>query len=168
MIRAIPRYCRICALLNQFCSLLSANTLISLRLNSSGLLLALETFNKEGVFIHNPFWVKKIFVSSHKIQKKPSKLTRVVFFMVSLGNLQSGPCILPSSTSFDLIPSYMDLFHLLQMLLCRSSMSTHISRFHPCEQPFFPSIWWVFSENIRSVMLLMQCHKVTSFRPSHD
>ena len=46
MIQAIPRYRPVCALLNQFCSLLSTTTSISLMLNSSGL-LALETFNKE-------------------------------------------------------------------------------------------------------------------------
>ena len=59
------------------------------------------------------------------------------------GNLQPGHrllCILPSLTSSDLIPSCMGIFHLLQMLLCRSSLSTHISCFHHWEQPFFPSI----------------------------
>ena len=59
------------------------------------------------------------------------------------GNLQPGhilPCILPSSTSLDLIPSYMGVFHLFQMLLHRPSFSTRIYRFHRCDQPFFPSI----------------------------
>ena len=51
MIRAIPRYPPICALLNQFCPFLSTTTSISLRLNLSWLLLALETFNTEDIFI---------------------------------------------------------------------------------------------------------------------
>ena len=59
MIRAIPRYHPMCALLNQFCSLSSARISISLRLNSSDLLLPLETFNKEvDIFICSPFWSK--------------------------------------------------------------------------------------------------------------
>ena len=71
------------------------------------------------------------------------QITRVAFSMFSLRNLQPEhrwPCILPSSTNLDLIPSNMGLFHLLQMLLRRSSLSTHISLFHHCEQPFSPSI----------------------------
>ena len=60
MIRAIPRYCPVCALLNQSCSLLSTSTSISLRLNSSDLLLSLETFNKEEIFIYSSFKPKKI------------------------------------------------------------------------------------------------------------
>ena len=51
MMWAIPTYCPICALLNKFYSLLSTSTSISLRLNSSVLLLSLETFNKEEIFI---------------------------------------------------------------------------------------------------------------------
>ena len=58
MIRAIPRYRPIYALLNQFCSLLSAGTSISLRLNSSDLLLSLETFNKKEIFFSS-CWSKK-------------------------------------------------------------------------------------------------------------
>ena len=71
------------------------------------------------------------------------QITHIFFSMFSLNNLKPGhrlPCILPSSTSLDLISSYMGLSHLLQMILHRSSLSTHISRFHHCEQPFFPSI----------------------------
>ena len=49
------------------------------------------------------------------------------------------PCILPSSTSLDLIPSCMGLFHLLQMFPRRSSLSIHITRFHHCQQPIFSS-----------------------------
>ena len=67
MIRAIPRYCPICALLNQLCSFLSTSTPISLRLNSSGLLLPLETFNKEDIFIYISFWTKLFcLVTRHK------------------------------------------------------------------------------------------------------
>ena len=57
MIRAIPRYRPICALLNQFCSLLWTRTPISLRLNSSDF-LPLETFNKEDIFICSSFFQK--------------------------------------------------------------------------------------------------------------
>ena len=57
-----------------------------------------------------------------------------------VGNLQPGhrlPCIFPSSTSLNLIPSSMGLFHLLQMFVRRFSLSTCISRFHHCGKPFF-------------------------------
>ena len=54
------RYRPICALLNQFCSLLSRSTSVSLRLNSSGLLLSLETFNSKDISIFYSFWVKKM------------------------------------------------------------------------------------------------------------
>ena len=54
MIRVIPRYRPLCALLNQFCSLLSTSTSMSLRLNSTDLLLPLETFSTEDNFIK--FW----------------------------------------------------------------------------------------------------------------
>ena len=63
------RYCPICALLNQFCSLLSASTPIALRLNFSDLPLSLETFNKEDIFISTPFLDQKLFASGYKIQK---------------------------------------------------------------------------------------------------
>ena len=47
------------------------------------------------------------------------------------------------------MPSYMGLFHLLQMLLCRPSLSTRISRFQDCEQLFFfmnlMSFLWEYS-----------------------
>ena len=67
MIWAIPRYRPICAILNQFCSLLSTRTSISLMLNSSSL-LALDTFNKEDIFINSPFRPKKklYLVTRHK------------------------------------------------------------------------------------------------------
>ena len=55
MIQAIPRYCPICALLNQFWSPLSTSTSISFRLNTSDSSLALETFSKEDIFIYGPF-----------------------------------------------------------------------------------------------------------------
>ena len=79
MMRAIPRYCAICALLNQFCSFLSTNTLISLRLNSFDL-LPLETFNKEDVFI----WVKKKIASGQQTQKSRYSCTQFfcLFFLI--------------------------------------------------------------------------------------
>ena len=49
------------ACLNQFCSSLSTNTLISLMLNSSGFLLSLEAFNKEDIFICCSFFRPKHF-----------------------------------------------------------------------------------------------------------
>ena len=51
MIWAIPRYCPICALINQFCSVLSTNTSISLRLTSSGLLQKASLNKEEDIFI---------------------------------------------------------------------------------------------------------------------
>ena len=56
------------ALLNQFCSSLSASTSISLRLNSSALLVPLETFNTENIFICTSFWFKNFLylVPRHK------------------------------------------------------------------------------------------------------
>ena len=51
MIWAIPRYRPICALLNQFSSLLSTSTSITSKLNFPDLLLPLQTFNKEDIFI---------------------------------------------------------------------------------------------------------------------
>ena len=63
------------ALFNQFCSSLSTSISISLRLNSSDLLLALEIFNTEDIFICSPFgsiffciWssdTKKFYVCAH-------------------------------------------------------------------------------------------------------
>ena len=72
MIRAIPRIGPICALLNQFCSLLSTSTSISLRFApwSSSDLLPLETFNKEDIFIYSSFGQKKKIVFGHQAQKK--------------------------------------------------------------------------------------------------
>ena len=77
MIQAIPRYCPICPLLNQFWSPLSTSTSMSLRLNSSDSLLALETFNKEEIFIYSPFGPKiflhplirhkKVYVYPHNL-----------------------------------------------------------------------------------------------------
>ena len=69
MIQAIPRYCPISALLNQFCSLLSTSTSRSLRLNSSGLLLSLETFNKEYIFIYSSFEPKIFCIWSSDTKK---------------------------------------------------------------------------------------------------
>ena len=68
MIWAIPRYCPICALLNQFYPLLSTNTSISLRLSCSDLLLLLETFNKEDILICSSCWSKHFLyqVTRHK------------------------------------------------------------------------------------------------------
>ena len=54
---------------NQFCSSLSTNTSISLRLNFSDLLLPLETFNKEDIFIYSSFLVKKFLYPAIR-QKK--------------------------------------------------------------------------------------------------
>ena len=54
---------------NQFCSSLSTSISISLRLNSSHLLLPLETFNKKDIFIFNSFWVKKFLYSLIKHKK---------------------------------------------------------------------------------------------------
>ena len=139
---------------------------MSLRLNSSDSLLVLETFNKEDIFIYSPFRPKnllypvnrhkKVYVYLHKFSVSFFYLKPVyciilrgcTYFCIHDGHpiggsLQLGyslSCILPSSTSLDLIPSYMGLFHLLQLLLHRPSLSTCISRFHHCEQPFFPSI----------------------------
>ena len=79
---------------------------------------------------------QKFFVSGHQLQKGPCLGT----LDLTLGGHRL-PCILPSSTSLDLIPCYIGLFLLLQMLLHRSSLSTHISRFHHCGQTFSPSIW---------------------------
>ena len=62
MIPAIPRYHPICALINQFCSLLSTNTSIS---NTS---MVLETFNKEDIFIYSPFR-QKIFCIWSSVKK---------------------------------------------------------------------------------------------------
>ena len=81
-----------------------------------------------------------LMVTTHNfIALKANGITEDIFtkFRVPARSL---PCILPSSTSLDLIPSYMDLFHLLQILLHRSSLKTCISRFHHCEQLFFSSI----------------------------
>ena len=78
MIRAIPRYCAICALLKQFCSLLSTNTLISLRLNSFDL-LPLETFNKEDIFI----WVKKKNCIRSTDTKKPIFVSTIFLSLFS-------------------------------------------------------------------------------------
>ena len=105
---SIPKILTTGARLNQFCSSLSRNTSISLRLNSSGLLLALETFNKEDIFICSSFW-PKIFVSGHQIQNYGLEhllrgcrhtllqITRVAVSMFCLSNLEPGhrlPCIL--------------------------------------------------------------------------
>ena len=84
-------------------------------------------------------WPKKILYQVTRY-KKALQITRAVFFMFFLGNIWPVPCILPSSTSLDLTTSYMSLFHLLQMLLCRSSLGLHISHFQYCEQPFFQSV----------------------------
>ena len=137
-----------------------------LRLNSSDSLLALETFNKEEIFIYSPFGPKiflhpvirhkKVYVYPHNLSVsffhlKPvcSIILRGRTYFLSMtakpwgGSFQPGyrlPCILPSSTSLDLIPSYMGLFHLVQTILHRSSLSTRILRFYHCEQPYFPSI----------------------------
>ena len=56
---------------NQFCYLLSTSTSISLRLNPSDFLLALETFNKEDIFIYI-FLDQNIFVSGHQMQNTHS------------------------------------------------------------------------------------------------
>ena len=61
MIGAIPRNHPICACLNQFCSSLSTSTSMSLMLNSSDLLLALETFNTENLFYFYFLWGQNIF-----------------------------------------------------------------------------------------------------------
>ena len=54
--------------LNHFYSSLSTKTSISLRINSSDLLLLLEKFNKEGIFICSSFWSKNNFVSGYYTQ----------------------------------------------------------------------------------------------------
>ena len=70
MIQDIPRYRPMSTLLNQFCYFLSTSTSISLRLNSSDLLLAsLETFNKEHIFSFLVLSPKKILISGHQTQK---------------------------------------------------------------------------------------------------
>ena len=74
-IRAIPRYRPISALLNQFCSWLSTSTSMSLRLNSSDLLLPLETFNKEDVFIKFPVPARSCL---HFAQNYPSSVSKTL------------------------------------------------------------------------------------------
>ena len=94
MIRAIPRYCPVCALLKQFCSSLSTSTSMSLRLNSSDLLLPLEIFNTEDIFfiISGPgkvildlrvgadqhFCVNKELASLHFAQNYPSSVSKTL------------------------------------------------------------------------------------------
>ena len=68
MIQDIPWYHPICTLVNQLWSPLSTSTSMSLRLNSLDSLLALETFNKEDIFIYSPFRPKDFLylVTRHK------------------------------------------------------------------------------------------------------
>ena len=129
-----------------------------------GLSLMVTTYNstalktngiREDIFICTSFWVKHFLylVIRHKIiilsiflgdvTDTVLQITRAVFSIFSLSSLQTEhrlPCILSSLTSLNLIPSYMGLFHLLQMLPHRCSLTIHIPRFHHCEQPLFPSI----------------------------
>ena len=65
-ISSFPKNFSTWARLNQFCSLLSTNTSISLRLNSWGLLLS---FNKEDIFICTSFRVKKILYPVARYKK---------------------------------------------------------------------------------------------------
>ena len=69
--------------LNQFYSSLSTNTSIFLRLNSSDLLLALETFNKEDIFIYSSFWSKTFLYPVTK-HKKPKFMPTTFLFLFSL------------------------------------------------------------------------------------
>ena len=68
-ISSLPKNIPTLSRLNQFCSLLSTNTSLSLRLNYSNLLLALEKFHKEDIFICSCYWSREIFysVTIHKI-----------------------------------------------------------------------------------------------------
>ena len=89
VIWAISRYCLTCALLNQFCSLLSASTSISLRLNPSGLPLPLEIFNKEGIFILVLFSQKIFYIQSPDIKKPifmPIIFLSVIFDLLTYTN----------------------------------------------------------------------------------
>ena len=85
MIQAIPRNRPICALLNQICSLLSTSTSISLRLNSLGLLLPLETFNTEDIFVCTSFCLK-IFLYLVTRHKRPIFM-RTIFLSVFFSRL---------------------------------------------------------------------------------
>ena len=90
VIRAIPRYHPICALLNQFCSLISISTSVSLRLNFSGLLPAsLETFNKEDIFIFSPFGSKIFCIQSSGTKRSCLSPQFFCLFFSSSGTHQS-------------------------------------------------------------------------------
>ena len=94
MIRTIPRYHPICALLNQFSSLLSTSLSMSLRLNSWDSLLALERLSKEDILIiiltpsevifdlwvggHQYFCVNSRSASLHFAQNYPSSVSNTL------------------------------------------------------------------------------------------
>ena len=71
-----PKYFPKWAHLNQFCSSLSTNTSISLRLKYSGFLLAsLETFNTEGIFIKSQAQAKSFL---HLGRNYPSSVSKTL------------------------------------------------------------------------------------------
>ena len=74
---SIPKNFPTWVLLNQFRSSLSTSTSISLRLNSSGLLLLLEAFNKEDIVICISFWSKFLYpVNRYKKEVGPIMVSR--------------------------------------------------------------------------------------------
>ena len=90
-------------ILNQFCPLLLTSTLISLGLISSELLLLLETFNKEDIFICGLCWLKNFLypVTRHKKPYIHAHNFFVSFFCLHQG---TSPTTLMNAKQYALIP----------------------------------------------------------------